>query len=92
MTKFQDLLNGKIPEYSGAIIIPIDDLKITVIESCFDGTVETDWMHVSTPYMLHNKTVEEWACPYTGLDRWKVAEPYPLIGEHCHYEYRLIRI
>ncbi len=90
MSKFLDILQGKIPEYSGAIIEPIKDPKITVIESKFDGTKETDWMHIQAPEYLYDTVVKDWAEYHSGLSGWKIGETYPhRVGDH--YEWRLRR-
>lgn len=88
-SKFLSLLEGK--EYLGEIVRPIDNPKIVIIESCFDGTVGTDWMHLSSPYLLSDKAVEDWTANYSGLDKWWVVSGYPMLGDHNRYEWRLRR-
>ena len=90
MSKFLDILNGVIPQYSEAMIIPITDPKITVIESNIDGDPSKDWMVIRSPYFLGEKVVTEYAAEKSGLETWWVVSSYP----HCvgtYYEWRLRR-
>ena len=90
MTKLYNLLNNKIPESSGAIIEPIE-AEITVIESCFDGDAETDWMRVTSPALLYRDVVIEWACNHSGLDGWHIVPGYPYLNKYRMYEWKLKR-
>lgn len=66
MTKFQDLLNGKIPTYSGAIIIPVED--------AFTIDVQTkEYVEVTCPRLAEDNDVIEFA----KIPRGYIAIGYP---------------
>ncbi len=73
MSKFQDLLNGKIPEYSGAIIIPDEDrFKVTAQDP------KGRWVEVSHPCLVENYQAIE----FSKVPRGYVAVGYPFFDGH----------
>ena len=55
MSKFQDLLEGKIPMYSGAIIVPVEDAFTVIDQSKPDEKYQ--WKDITCPRLAHDGEV-----------------------------------
>lgn len=83
MSKFLDLLNGKIPEYSGAIIVPVEDV---ITFSNYDANEKAAYF--TAPRLLDDSEVIEYATTRTGMKRLYVCMGYPFWNGNA-YEWKV---
>lgn len=82
MTKLQDLLNGRIPVYSGAIIVPVEDAFKVIDQSKPDEKYQ--WKDITCPRLAEDNEVIEFA----KFPRGYIAIGYPFF-DGTAYRWRI---
>lgn len=82
MSKFLDLLNGKIPTESNAIIVPVQE----TINFTYDPVERSAIL--TAPNMLNDSEIIEYATSRTGMKRLYVCVGYPFWNGNS-YEWKV---